>query len=131
MGICRGAQMINVVKGGDLHQDARAFYEGFMPSDTMLAKIVGRRTVKLTEEKGRLRNMLTPKTTIAVNSIHHQAIHQLGDGLKIVARDETGIVQAIESQQDQPRIMGVQWHPEFLLYRKAQRQLFRVCGHRS
>jgi putative glutamine amidotransferase len=45
-----------------------------------------------------------------VNSYHHQAVDEPGAGLAIVARAEDGTVEAVED--DQRRILGVQWHPE-------------------
>jgi putative glutamine amidotransferase len=60
-----------------------------------------------------------------VNSLHHQAVDRLGDDLRPVARDRAGIVQAIESSGDR-LVIGVQWHPEFLVYRGRQQGLFRA-----
>ena len=59
-----------------------------------------------------------------VNSLHHQAVNEPGEGLKIVARDRDNIVQAIESTEDIP-ILGVQWHPEYLFYLPSQLAIFR------
>jgi putative glutamine amidotransferase len=64
------------------------------------------------------------KSRIRVNSLHHQAIKTPGKGLKVVGRDLDGIVQAVETEGAH-RIIGVQWHPEYLLYVPAQFALFR------
>ncbi|MDX1697747.1 MAG: gamma-glutamyl-gamma-aminobutyrate hydrolase family protein [Thiohalobacterales bacterium] len=124
LGICRGAQLINTVLGGTLHQDIRPIRRltynrpGLMPtkqvrleSDSQLAGICG-------------------KTSLRVNSLHHQAIRDPGDGLRVVGRDLDGITQAVESTRGQP-ILGVQWHPEYLTYLPSQYALFRWLLQRS
>lgn len=118
LGICRGAQLINVVLGGTLHQDIRHLRRlthnrpGLLPTkqvhlepDSQLARTCGRQRLR-------------------VNSLHHQAVKDPGDGIRIVGHDRDRIVQAIESDSGQP-ILGVQWHPEYLLYVPAQLQVFR------
>jgi len=118
LGICRGAQLINVVLGGDLHQDIRQIREltynrpGLMPTkqvfvepESVLARISRRRKLR-------------------VNSLHHQAIRKPGKGLRVVGHDLDRIAQAVESDSKR-RIIGVQWHPEYLFYLPAQFALFR------
>ncbi len=118
LGICRGAQLINVVLGGTLHQDIRKLRNktsnrpGLLPTkrvllqaDSTLARVCARQRLR-------------------VNSLHHQAIKQPGDGLRITGLDRDEIVQAVESSAGRP-ILGVQWHPEYLCYLPAQLALFR------
>jgi putative glutamine amidotransferase len=124
MGICRGAQMINVVQGGTLHQNVRDFYENFVPSDSLLGKIFSRRLIHVIDS-GVLFDLFNQKRELSVNSLHHQAIYKLGKELKVVAKDELGIVQAIESSSPEKNfILGVQWHPEFMLHSEPHRRLF-------
>jgi putative glutamine amidotransferase len=62
---------------------------------------------------------------MSVNSIHKQAVHRVGEGLRIAAREQNGAVQAIED----PRRrfwLGVQFHPEFLFYRARCQAIFRA-----
>src|SRR5690554_1105857 len=60
---------------------------------------------------------------IGANRIHSQAIKQLGKNLKVTAVDNDLFVQAIESTQGQ-WLMGLQWHPEYLLYHAGHRRIF-------
>ena len=60
-----------------------------------------------------------------VNALHSQAVNRLGDGLRVSARDENGMIQAVERIRD-PFAIGVQWHPEHLFYARRQRAIFRA-----
>ena len=124
LGICRGAQLINVVLGGTLHQDIRPLRKrtynrpGLLPTkqvrvtpDSTLAGICG-------------------KTHLRVNSLHHQAIKDPGRDLQVVGRDLDEITQAVESSAGRT-IIGVQWHPEYLFYLPAQFGLFRWLLRRA
>jgi putative glutamine amidotransferase len=61
---------------------------------------------------------------LRVNSLHHQAVKRTGTGLAVVGRDRDDIIQAVECSGDRP-IIGVQWHPEYLIYLPSQFALFR------
>ena len=65
-----------------------------------------------------------------LSSLHHQSIDQLGEGLRIVAKEENGVIQAIEEKKH-PFYMGLQWHPEYLLQFKPQRALFYHLTQKS
>ncbi|WP_417449798.1 gamma-glutamyl-gamma-aminobutyrate hydrolase family protein [Kordiimonas sp.] len=124
LGICRGAQMINVVRGGDLHQDVPSIFDGFLPTQSTFGKVFARRKV-IIDGKSNLRTLLDKPDDLWVNSLHHQAINRLGDGLLSIAHDaEFGMVQAIEGADRDHFVIGVQWHPEFMLYASAQRRIF-------
>ena len=56
--------------------------------------------------------------------MHSQSIDKLGDDLKLSATEDNGVVQAVENEKSR-FIMGVQFHPEFLYYRKEIRDLFK------
>ncbi len=124
LGICRGAQLINVVRGGSLHQDIRSLRKltynrpGLLPT----------KQVHL-EEKSQLRS-LCQTSRLRVNSLHHQAIKNPGEDLKAVGWDLDEIIQAVESSCQQP-ILGVQWHPEYLFYLPSQLKLFRWLLERN
>ncbi len=121
LGICRGAQLINVVLGGTLHSDLRRIRVKTSNRRTPFA----RKTLRL-EPDSRLAGILGCERT-RINSLHHQAIAELGDGLRVVGRDLDGIVQAVE-HSDRRFLMGVQWHPEYLPLRRQQRALFQALS---
>ena len=109
LAICRGIQILNVEHGGTLiqHLESTARHRRRTPENrglpahqveivpgTLLAAIAG------------------DSLTWDVNSRHHEAIHRLGDGLRISARDpEDGTIEAVE-RPDERFVVGVQWHPE-------------------
>lgn len=116
IGICRGAQLLNVALGGSLYFDIRqrrrhtSNRRSVLPSkraalrpNSRLARICGR-------------------SPLPINSLHHQAVHHLGTGLRTVARDADGITQGIE-HLGKDFVIGVQWHPEYLPQYRAQRRL--------
>ncbi|WP_424934181.1 gamma-glutamyl-gamma-aminobutyrate hydrolase family protein [Amaricoccus macauensis] len=117
LGICRGSQMINVALGGTLYQDAYSEFIDSRKVKTILPKktVVPTPTSNLTSIVG--------AEPMRVNSLHTQAVHDLGEGLRVSARDLGGMVQAIERVRD-PFAIGVQWHPEHLFYARRQRALF-------
>lgn len=116
LGICRGAQLINVIRGGTLHRDLMAFYAEVPNPSTVLP----RKRVRV-EPQSHLARALGV-SECAVNSLHRNAVARVGDGLRVVAREGSGLVQAIESV-DHPFCIGVQWHPEYLPQRREQRRL--------
>ncbi len=118
LGICRGAQLINVVLGGSLHADI-----------TQLRKLTYNRpgllpTKQVFVDKGSALFALCDKAKLRVNSLHHQAIKDVGAGLRVAGRDLDSFIQAVESSEDKS-IRGVQWHPEYLFYLPSQFKLFR------
>ena len=118
LGICRGAQLINVRRGGRLHQDLKDFYV----ESPQLTTLLPHKSIKV-ESGSRLADVLG-RTRLRVNSLHRQAISECGKGIEIVAREETSVVQAIEDPE-RPFLIGVQWHPEYLPQRPEQRRIFR------
>jgi len=85
--------------------------------------VLPRKRVDVT--RGTLLARTTRAICLNVNALHSQAVDDLGRGLRIAARDEGGMVQAVERMSD-PFAVGVQWHPEYLVYRRAHRRLFRA-----
>jgi len=111
-GICRGCQVINVALGGTLYQDLATqvaaghhrdeskyehnFHDMRVLPDTWLARMY-------------------PKVTqTRINTIHHQAVKTLGEGLVVEAKsDPDEIVEAVR-WEGHSFVVGVQWHPEFM-----------------
>lgn len=119
LGICRGAQMINVVLGGTLHQDIYEIYDQAPRMRTVLP------LKRVTIRRGsRLADILRCHAC-RVNALHHQSIDRLGTGLQEVARDQHGIIQGIE-RNGFGFLVGVQWHPEFLILDRGQQGLYRT-----
>lgn len=119
LGICRGAQLINVHLGGTLDPDIYTTHEGLKRRRTVLP----RKTVDIVLSS-QLHGLLKV-SWCRVNSLHHQAVNQTGDGVSIVARDRDGLVQAIESHHH-PFVIGVQWHPEWLIFNRPQQRLIHA-----
>ncbi|WP_423822329.1 type 1 glutamine amidotransferase [Salinisphaera sp. SPP-AMP-43] len=127
LGICRGAQLLNVVAGGSLFTDitARRRATSARINPLPCQSVAIRPSSGLAEQLGAGRRL-------RVNSLHHQAIDRLGRDLCVAARDADGFVQAVECRR--LRLIGVQWHPEYLIYRRASRRLFRalvIAAHRA
>jgi putative glutamine amidotransferase len=121
LGICRGAQTLNVARGGTLHQHLpdvvgdtiahRQAVDGRVPThpvtilpDSRLAAVLG-------------------TTRLSVNSFHHQAVDRLGAGLRECAWAPDGTVEAIEDP-GRPFVLAVQWHAETLQGVPGQPTLF-------
>jgi len=117
LGICRGAQLINIFHGGSLCQNVTPLRVNTRHRPLLLPM----QTVRLvnTSRLGQL--MRAP--VIGANRIHSQAIKRLGKNLQVTAVDNDLFVQAIESTQGQ-WLMGLQWHPEYLLYHSGHRRIF-------
>lgn len=119
LGICRGAQILNVFRGGTLHADIYEAYAG-LPRQRALLPL---KQVAITP--GTRLHEILGLTRCRVNSLHHQSVDRLGDGLKIAAHDKHGIVQGLDAETGQ-FVVGVQWHPEFLIFNPRQQNLFRA-----
>ena len=102
LAICRGSQALNVACGGTLHQHVPGHRQTVSSSETTHQVEIGTRT--------RLHRMVRTRK-LDVNSFHHQAVDQVGDGLRVVAHAPDGTVEAIEGEGF---IVGVQWHAETL-----------------
>jgi len=119
LGICRGAQMINVHEGGTIHRDVAEVYHDAPRMRTVLP----RKRVEIVPET-RLARIIR-RRAVTVNALHHQSVKELGKDLSVVARDLWGIVQGIEHNTAR-FVLGVQWHPEFLFFLPSHLRLFRA-----
>jgi putative glutamine amidotransferase len=109
MGICRGLQVFNVAMGGSLIPDIEA--AGF-PSHRR--GDAPERLHEVSVVKGSLLGGITGVAGGMVSSSHHQAADTVGRGLRVSARSEDGIIEALEWEDPagKPFLMLVQWHPE-------------------
>ncbi len=119
LGICRGAQLINIQQGGTLHSDISGYYTEVPRVNSVWPK----KKVCLAKQ-GMLYELLKSQY-LWVNAMHHQAVDTLGEGLQVVAREENGIVQAIE-HTGRDFVLGVQWHPEYMPQIPLQRRIFKA-----
>jgi len=120
--ICRGAQLLNVISGGDLHSDVSKAFENATYPSSLWAKVFFRKTVYL-EKDSKLFNIFK-LSQMEVNSMHTQAVDQIGRGLCVSSKEENGVVQSIE-HTEKDFVLGVQFHPEFLTTRSKIRELFK------
>lgn len=118
LGICRGSQLLNIHFGGTLHQDIANFY-----TEVPQIKTVWPKKRVWIDVESQLYDILKLRR-VWVNALHHQAVKELGEKMKVVAREESEVVQAIE-HTEREFIMGVQWHPEYMPQIPRQRHIFK------
>jgi len=115
LGICLGAQQVNVALGGTLHQH--------LPEDVgpepRHHRVEGddmgpQHMVRI--ERGTLLEEIVGTTEVLVNSFHHQAIREVAGVLKVSARSvEDGVIEGVESKTSgNGFVLGIQWHPEIM-----------------
>ena len=105
LGVCLGTQFVNVVAGGTLIQDIPT-----QVGTKIIHRGRGAKHIIIIEPRSRLRKILGAERVV-VNSSHHQAVGGVGKGLKVVARSEDGIIEALEMSGGRFCLL-VQWHPE-------------------
>ena len=110
LGICRGAQVLNIAAGGDIFQDLPSQAEGIlkhvqqptpMPYPTHGIRI----------EPGSLLASVTGRESLRVNTWHHQAVRRVAPGFAVSATAEDGVIEAIE-KPGAAFVLGLQFHPE-------------------
>jgi putative glutamine amidotransferase len=121
LGICRGCQVINVARGGTLHQHLPDAVGGTIEHRQLESGRVPTHHVSVAPGS-RLAGVLGA-AELDVNSFHHQAAARLGAGLQAVAWSPDGVVEGIEDPAA-PFLLGVQWHAETLVGRAEQDALF-------
>ncbi|HTX32770.1 MAG TPA: gamma-glutamyl-gamma-aminobutyrate hydrolase family protein [Solirubrobacteraceae bacterium] len=121
LAICRGMQVLNVSRGGTLHQHLPdiAGERICHRQPEVSAKPTHRVTI---EESSRLREILGARRKM-VNSFHHQAVASLGERLRITATASDGTIEAVEAI-DRDFVLGVQWHAECLVGGREHAALF-------
>lgn len=109
LGICRGAQVLNVAMGGTLYQDLQTQVEGCIRHQQQQSSHYASHKAMMTE--GSKLHAIYGSTEVTVNSFHHQAVKDVGEGLVVTARASDGVVEGLE-KPDHPYFIAVQWHPE-------------------
>jgi putative glutamine amidotransferase len=109
-GICRGMQLINCRLNGSLISDIETI------------RGTNHRKISNTEDRmhnvnvadGTLLRSIIKENSGIVNSSHHQAVDRLGEGLRISAKSDDGIIEGFEwdDKSGKSFLIGVQWHPE-------------------
>ncbi|MGV8884373.1 MAG: gamma-glutamyl-gamma-aminobutyrate hydrolase family protein [Microbacteriaceae bacterium] len=108
LGICRGMQLLNVARGGTLHQHL----PDIVGSDRYSAGgMVFSDNEVFVSPASAVSELLGGGETLVGKSYHHQSVDTLGSGLTVTARSDDGTVQAVEVD-GVPFGIGVQWHPE-------------------
>lgn len=103
LAICYGAQLINVALGGTLFQDIKT---------QLKLSSHNNRTHRVYISENSFLYKIIKKPWVQTNSFHHQAIKDIGLGLRISAKSEDGLIEAIEASDRNRFFIGVQWHPE-------------------
>jgi putative glutamine amidotransferase len=114
LGICRGIQLLNVAMGGTLWQDIPSELPESLDHYASLnaeGRALMPHTITIESDSWLAEQLGT--TAIPVNTFHHQALKQLGEGLRVVATATDGIIEAVEGTGNH-FVMGVQCHPEDL-----------------
>ncbi|VAX29824.1 Glutamine amidotransferase, class I [hydrothermal vent metagenome] len=106
LAICYGMQLVNVALGGTIYQDIE------LQVNNAIDHRSGLHTVGIINSFDPALNLGSSEFT--VNSFHHQAVRDLGDGMKPFAEAGDGIIEGIY-KEDYPFLVGVQWHPERVL----------------
>lgn len=118
LGICRGHQLLNAVLGGTMYTSTLPL----LGDKPRIRSPFPRKSVVYAKEDSLLEEIVGDEP-IKVNAIHSQAVAKPGKQLQVSAREKAHIVQAIELS-DNDKVLGVQWHPEYLFYLQAQRNIF-------
>lgn len=130
LGVCRGMQVINVALGGTLYQDIAKEYRAGQKHDCFPCEDNGFRRDQLIHDvkvrpDSRLGAILGAAQA-TVNSMHHQAVRTVGQGLRISATASDDVIEGLEGRNGQ-FLVGVQWHPEELAESQdGMRRLFEA-----
>jgi putative glutamine amidotransferase len=133
LGICRGVQEMNVLYGGTLHREVHAVAGRLdhrevtdVPDDVAYGPM---HNVTLTA--GGVLHTLLGERQIKVNSLHGQGIDRLGEGLQIEAVAEDGQIEAVSVIGAKAFAVGVQWHPEYRYWEKADYHALLGAFHQA
>lgn len=121
LAICRGFQLLSVALGGTLHQHVPEHFEGVDHCPPVYERMLNH-PVRITA--GTRLHGIYDVERLQVNSSHHQGLDRLGDGLRVSAHADDGLIEGVELPEH-PFAVGVQWHPE-AVFDLGQRALFEA-----
>lgn len=121
--ICRGLQVLNVGLGGTLIGDIAAELPEASRHDWYPRFARDKLVHQVTVKPGSKLERITGQKSLRTNSLHHQAVNKVGDGLVVAAKAADGLIEATELSGKR-FVIGVQWHPEHLQEDPAMRALF-------
>jgi putative glutamine amidotransferase len=124
LGICRGAQVLNIARDGSLIQHLPEITNGTIEHRQTEPGDRTTHEVQVAPDSGLAQT--TGGGPVNVNSFHHQAIERLGAGLRPVAWAADGVIEAIEDPDGGQLVLGVQWHAETLIEEAEQLALFEL-----
>jgi len=138
LGICRGLQVLNVKLGGTLYQDVHEEMVGGMRHDwheensIALPRSQFAHSVHIAEDSRLMK--IVESEDVEVNSLHHQGIKKLGNGIIATSHSSDGLIESFE-MNDYPYMVAVQWHPEELnsipVWKKFLDDFIKVCSIKS
>ena len=112
LGVCAGAQLLNIELGGSLVQDIKSsFHDSSIEHSTENGWVNGYNKHDIKVHADSILAGLYKVDRLAVPTSHHQSVKDLGTGLKVTATADDGVIEAIELK-DSKFVVGVQWHPE-------------------
>ena len=113
LAICRGPQLLNVALGGTLIQDIPSQVDGALehnPKDERSSRVHPVEVVP-----GSRLAAAVQATSLSVNSLHHQSVQDAAPALRVSARAPDGVVEGLETPDDDWWVLAVQWHPEEMI----------------
>lgn len=133
LAICYGMQALNVARGGSLIQNIESQLPGSHKHEQGVPQNRSSHTIEV-DDDGILAGLNAVRNTVGpirVNSSHHQAVRQVGDGLSVSARAKDGVIECIEDTRDGRFVIGVQWHPELMSgHDDLSREIFELFVER-
>jgi putative glutamine amidotransferase len=125
---CRGMEVANVVLGGTLIEDLRhCLGDRYTIAHHQVDEsglLFGAYAHDVAVARDSALFDVVMRSKLRVNSIHHQAVASLGNGLRAVAHAPDGVIEAIEFTEPLSFFIGVQWHPEWLIDDPASERLY-------
>lgn len=131
LGICRGIQLLNVIRGGTLYQDLPTEFGTSINHQMTAPYDRPQHEVQIIQNS--LLCDILKRDILKVNSYHHQAIKKLGRGLTVAAEAADQLIEAVYLP-DHKFVLALQWHPEFYeagaeINKKMMFAFLTACGY--